>query len=366
MNKTFSFFFFTSLILVFFSCKENTKETVDKEVIQTPTKVNIFNNASSVALYEMDSVWEYQTLLNDAKRTIEIPKSKLPFKEMAVLSSSSIGYIEALDELDAIKGVFDPQWIYSPALHQRIEQNPALDQGSLAALNLEKIIALAPDVVIAFSAPNMTKIYQRLEEAGVLIIYVDEYNENTPLGKSEFLKLFGVLSNKLPEAEALYEEIESNYITLRQKAIQDKNKPKVLANIMRGDIWYLPGGESYAAQYFKDAGADYLWSENENVGNIKKNFEQVFEKAGDADYWMNVSDFSSLKQLDDAYINHHWFKAFKEGNVYAFSKKMNADGASEYFEKGSVRVDWVLKDLVRIFHPELLPEHSLYFYQKLK
>lgn len=365
MNKTFIYIFINITLFILFSCEKDSS-SVDKKLDgQKQDSLNIFTNASSVALFEEDSIWDYQILLDKSTKSIKIPKDKLPLKNMAILSASSVGYLEALNDLDAIKGVFDAQWIYSPALHQRIKDNPNLDKGNLSAINLEKIIALAPDVVIGFSDPNMYKTYQRLEEAGVLMIYVDEYNEKTPLGKAEFIKLYGVLTGKLKEAKELYQEIETNYLSYRELALKQEKRPTAFAEIMRGDIWYMPGGESFAAQYFKDAGANYLWSNDTSQGSVKLNFEQVYEKAADADFWMNASDLTSLNEVQSSYINHDWFKAYKNENVYSLSKRMNKAGANDYFETGSVRADWVLKDLIHIFHPEVFPKHELFFYHKL-
>ena len=365
MNKTFIYIFINITLFILFSCEKDSS-SVDKNLHGlNQDSLNIFTNASSVALFEEDSTWNYQILLDKSTKSISIPKNKLPLKNMAILSASSVGYLEAIDELDAIKGVFDAQWIYSPALHQRIEDAPSLNQGNLSAINLEKIIALAPDVVIGFSDPNMSKTFQRLEDAGILIIYVDEYNEKTPLGKAEFIKLYGVLTNKLEEANELYQEIETNYISYKELALKQTNKPTTFAEIMRGDIWYMPGGESFAAQYFKDAGANYLWSNDTSQGSVKLNFEQVYEKAADADFWMNASDLTSLDEIQSSYINHDWFKAYKNENVYSLSKRMNTAGANDYFETGSVRADWVLKDLIHVFHPEVFPNHELFFYHKL-
>lgn len=332
---------------------------------QSKEAKNILQNASSIALKETDSAWIYEILFDNNKKSITIDKSKLPFQNLVVLSASSVGYLEALDGLDKIVGVFDSQWIFSPALHDLIQRNPAINQGNLAGFSLEKVLMLQPDVVIAYSDPNMTKIFKRLEESGILVLYVDEYNEKTPLGKAEFLKLYGVLIAQEKKAEELFQEIKENYNDLKKLAQNQNEQPKVFADIMRGDIWYMPGGKSFAAQYFKDAAADYLWSENENSGSLKLNFEQVYEKAANADIWMNAADLSSLQHLKQAYIHHHWFDAFQNAKVYTLSNRMNAAGANDYFEKGSVRADWVLKDLVHIFHPDLLPKHELYFYHKL-
>lgn len=365
MNKTFSILIFISTLFAGNACKTDSSKTNIQQKSEKDT-FNILEHATSIALIEKDSVWSYEILTDQNRKIIEIPKSKLPFQKLAILSSSSIGYLEALDGFDNIEGVFDPQWIYSPQLSQLIENKPEINQGNLVGFSLEKILTLNPDAVIAYSDPNMTKNYKRMEESGITIIYADDFNEKTPLGKAEFLKLYGVLIDKEKQANRLFEEIESNYLTLKNLALSQPEKPTIFADIMRGDIWYMPGGKSFAAQYFMDAGGEYLWHDNSNSGSVKLNFEQVYEKASNADIWMNAADLNSLSQVQKAYIHHDWFDAFQQGNIYSLAQRMNSNGSNDYFETGAVRVDWVLKDLVHIFHPELLPDHRLYFYQKLK
>lgn len=364
MNKT---FLFLILILSFFLLTACHSEVSSNKLAQENDSdaTNILIESTSIALKENDTSWTYEILFQNNNKIINLNKSELPFQRIVVLSASSIGYLEALNGLDQIVGVFDPQWIYSPALHDLIKEKPELNQGNLAGLSLEKILMLQPDVVLAHSDPNASKTFQRLEEAGILVLYIDEYNEKTPLGKAEFLKLFGILLNQEEKAEQLFQEIRSNYLELKTFAEQQQVKPSVFADIMRGDIWYMPGGESFAAQYFKDAGADYLWSDHSEAGSLKLNFEQVFEKAAHADVWMNAADLHSLTHLQQAYIHHDWFDAFKNARVYSLSNRMSPAGANDYFETGAVRADWVLKDLVHIFHPTLLPDHSLYFYHQL-
>src|SRR5690606_39036006 len=121
--------------------------------------------------------------------------------------------------------IYDSQWIYSPNLHQLINENPELDQGNLATLSLEGILALNPDAIIGYSDPNMTKTYQMLEKAGILVIYIDEYNETTPLGKAELIKLYGVLTGKQQQADELYNEIRTTYLKYKNLARKQDSKP---------------------------------------------------------------------------------------------------------------------------------------------
>jgi len=95
-------------------------------------------------------------------------------------------------------------------------------------------------------------------------------------------------------------------------------------------------------------------------------FEVVLEKAQKAEFWIAPGDFSSLKQMSDSNPHYAQFNSFKNKKVYSYALNKGAKGGILYFEWSPTRPDWVLKDLIKIFHPELLPNHKLFFFQKLK
>lgn len=358
------FVIFLLLCTVFFGiqCSKKPNEHTQK----TDIKSVQITNASTFYLSETEDNWYYHKIHNEDTVVQLIDKQKLPFKKLALFSSASIGYLQALNALENIEVVYNSDWIYSPKVHQLLNEKKIVDGGNAASANLETILATQPDAVIAFSDPNHSKLLESVINNGIPVIYVDEFLERTPLGKAEFLKLYGILIGKKETSDVLFDTIATQYNELRNKALQQPSKPTVFADIMRGDIWYMPGGESFAAQYFFDAGADNLWKDSQQSGAMNLNFEQVFKKANHADFWLNAADFVTLNQLADAYKNHTWFDAFTSGNVYSIAGRTNETGANDYFETGNVRADWVLKDLISIFHPDVLPHHQLYFYHKLR
>ena len=134
---------------------------------------------------------------------------------------------------------------------------------------------------------------------------------------------------------------------------------------MYQDQWYVPQGESWAALFMKDAQANYLWADSKGTGSLSLPFETVLDKAQNADYWIAPGDFSSLKEMNESNPHYMEFTAFKNKKVYSYSAKKGAKGGILYFELSPTRPDWVLKDLIKILHPELLADHELFFFQKL-
>lgn len=322
--------------------------------------------ASSFGIQENDSTLIYERYGINDTISLSIPKSILPLKNVLVMSSSVLGYFDELEAFDNIKGIYNSNWVYSPEIHKRIHDKKIEDLGNSGTINLEQILIQKPDAIITFSVPNQAKILESASKEGVYVIYIDEFLEKTPLGKAEYIKLFGKLFDKEDLAENKFWTIEDNYKESKDLASEIMIQPLVFNNIMRGDIWYMPGGRSFAAQYIYDAGGNYLWGENEKTNSLQLNFEQVLERAQGADFWINASDFTTLKQLQNSYPNHELFDAFQNENVYSHSKRINENGANDYFETGNVRPDLVLKDLIKIIHPSVYPKYQLYFYQKLK
>ena len=100
--------------------------------------------------------------------------------------------------------------------------------------------------------------------------------------------------------------------------------------------------------------------------NLNLDYEAVYNKAVNADYWVNVGFAKSLAEIKSADKKNVLFKAYKNGNVYNNSLRNTANGGFDFWESGAVNPDKILKDLIYIFHPEVLPGHQLYYYRKLK
>jgi iron complex transport system substrate-binding protein len=134
---------------------------------------------------------------------------------------------------------------------------------------------------------------------------------------------------------------------------------------MYQDQWYVAKGNSWVAQFLKDAKANYLWSNVEGTGSLGLSFEKILEKAKSANYWIATGSFKSLAELNDSNPHYKQFDAFKTKNIYTFESKLGATGGTIFYELSPSRPDLVLKDYIKIFHPELLPNYNFTFAQKL-
>ncbi|MEC5394863.1 ABC transporter substrate-binding protein [Bergeyella sp. RCAD1439] len=293
-------------------------------------------------------------------QTFQVTSDRLPFRRVVMLNASLIGYLEALGVENRIVGVSSPEYIFSDRLRKRLAEGAIQEVGNEQKYDVEKILALKPDVVLTNYIPTFEATYDLLRSSGVPIIFLNEYMEQNPLEKSKYLLLFGVLFDKKAEAEKLYAEIESRYNALKAKARQAKTKPVVLANEMYGGQWFMPGGRTQLALFLSDAGADYILKDDRSDRSVPMTFEEVLIQSAGASFWVNVGAHQSRKSLLAVNPVYEKLAVFRNGKLYAMSGRQKGK-ANDFFEMGNVRSDLVLRDYVKIFHPDLVPADSLVF-----
>ncbi len=292
----------------------------------------------------------------------------LPVEDLVLTSTTQVPHLDLLGISSKMSGFPNTDLISSETMRKLIDQGKVTDLGRGPTANTERMVDLDPDLVVLSTLGENLEQWAILKKAGIPLILNGEYTEQDPLGRAEWIKFTGALTGKYRESVAVFEEIESAYLSLKSLSsrIADDQKPSVLSGIMYKDIWYAPAAENWGALFFKDAGADYIFKKESGTGSLQLNYEYVLEQAMDADIWIGAADFEDLaamKQADHRYAN---FRAFQQGDVYTYTQKRGATGGLEYFELGYMRPDIILKDLIKIFHPEQLPEYEPYFYEKLK
>lgn len=297
--------------------------------------------------------------------TYDIKKNQVPFKKIILLNASMAGYIGELHAENLLIGISSPEYIYSERIQSLLKQGKIQNVGSDQKYDIEKIISLKPDAIFTNHIASFDNTYQLLKNNGIQVIFLDEYMEQKPLQKTAYLKLFGKLLGKDKEAERMYENVEKNYADLKQLALKAKEKPMVLANEMYGDVWYLPGGKTSTANFISDANADYILKNNTEEKAVTMSFEEVFAKSGTVQYWINAGNHTSRKEMLSMNPFYRKLNVFNKGKIYVITGKERGQ-ANDFFESGVVRSDLVLKDYIKIFHPELLPGYQLTYMKELK
>lgn len=280
-------------------------------------------------------------------------------------STTYLPFLEMLGVENTLVGFPGTRYINSEKIRAMVKEGKVTDLGPDGSMNVELLLSLRPDIVFAFDMGNESTMLDKLEEAGIKIVYNADYLEPTSLGRAEWIKFFGAFYHKTRRADSLFSNIAATYDSLKQLAADVDERPTVLSGVMYGHAWFLPGGENSSGQFFKDAGGDYLWGNNPATGWLELSFETVFEQAHDADYWIGISTFNSLDELKGEDTRYADFKAFKTKKVYNYHKRVNPTGGYDYFESGYARPDLVLADIIKILHPDLLPGYETYYFRQV-
>lgn len=370
-------------ILLLASCKENKKSV--KPISETYSSSILCATGFSIATDEGFPTITVTNPWPNAQQSftyIFVPKEKLetndypkgnydaiigtPVEQLVVTSTTHIPALEALGGLEKLAGFPDTQYISSMPARQLISEGKIKELGTNESLNTEMVLEMQPDAIVGFAMDSKNTTYELIQKSGIPVLYNGEWTEQTPLGKAEWIKFFGVLLDKQEEAERIFNGIAEDYNAVKKLAEQADNKPTVLSGALYKDVWYLPAGESWAAQFISDANGDYLWSDTKGTGSLSLSLETVLEKGQTTDFWVSPSQFKTYAEMLDANTHYSEFKAFKNKHIYTFANTTGPTGGLLFYELGPQRPDIILKDLVHIFHPELLPEHSPFFFQALK
>ena len=333
-----------------------TKNGIKKLIIKSP-----YQNSKDVFEYQIKNKTVSKNI-NKNNLIIEVPITKI-----LVTSTTHIPMVELLNEEATVIGFPYSKYVSSEKTRQLIDSGNITEIGKENSLNTEILLDLEPEIVVGYSVSSADKSLTTIKKAGINVIYNGDWLEETPLGRAEWIKFFGVLFNKEKQADSIFKIIETNYLEAKKIALTAIKKPTILSGaIMSKDIWNLPAGDSFVAQFLKDANLDYLWKNSKGKGSLSLSFESVFDKGVNADFWIAPGYFSTKEQLLNSNQIYTKFKAFENGNIYTPSTKKGTTGGVIYYELAPTRPDLVLKDIIKITNTDLLPDYKMTFFQKMK
>ena len=298
----------------------------------------------------------------------DTPTVEVPVRSVAALTSTVLPHLHVLGLLERLVAVDRFDYINTAAVREMIDAGALQEAGTGTGVNTEILIDVDPELVITFAYGNLDyDTHPKLIEAGLPVALTAGYMETTPLGRTEWLKVTSLFFNQEEEAERVFSGIAERYAEMAELAAGVETRPTVLVGIGRRDSWRVPGGNSYFARYVADAGGSYLWREDESTGSIPLAMETVFEVASSADIWLpNTGAWVSADDILAADERHGNLAAVERGAVFNNNAKVNEWGGNSYWETGVANPDLVLADLIRIFHPDLLPDHELIWFHRLE
>lgn len=325
------------------------------------TTVTVYNP------WKQDEVYDTYYLVRDELTDVPADGRKItiPLKSLMTNSATYLGFLELLGELDKVTGVCSSDYIYNPTILKGVKEGRIKDLGDAFNLDIESLLLLRPQAVMTTAYNADDENSRRMRQTGLNLIYNIEWQEPTLLGRAEWIKFVGVFFDKEAKADSIYAAIEQQYKNVKMKAMLLSSSPSIFSGQDFRGTWSLPGGKSYTAQLFRDAGASYLYAQDSTHTSIGSNIEEVLMNFNQTDIWIGVQA-ASLKELGQINGKYKLFKAFKEGKVYNMNKRSNAAGGNDYWESAVARPDLLLSDMIKICHPNLFPDYELTYYEQLK
>ena len=314
------------------------------------------------------SNFEQQFALISENDRLKADKSlaiNIPIKRWATSSTSHVGFAEELNELNSLKALSGANYVSSEGVQSRIKNNEIVELGQTGQPNIEWIIRNQIEVYLNFSIAENASVQSLLEKAQIPMIYIGEWNEKHPLARAEWIKVFGVLFDKQKQADSIFAAIETNYKKWKKRAEIEGNAPNIISGSPYNGVWYAPQKNSYMQKFYEDANLNYVWKDLEYTGSLQLDMEFVFNTGKSASIWLNSSEYQYLSSLEKLNPLISELSSVQNSRVYNTSKSKVSEGVL-FYEKGVVRPDLVLKDLIQIGHPDLLTKHKLEFFEKLR
>lgn len=321
---------------------------------------------------EITNPWDTAAILHRyvlVPRDKELPASlpegevvRTPVTSTVVYTSVHCGLIDEFGAFDAVKGVCDSKYISLDKCRKGLAEGTVTDLGEGASPDIEKIIDLSPDAILLSPFQNSGN-YGRLGKLGIPIIECADYMENSALGRAEWMRFYGLLFGKETVADSIFNSLAQEYNDLKTLTHIVKQKPRVIADLKFGSSWYISGANSATGRLFADAGADYVFADEQTSGSVPYDPEVVFDRAQDADIWIikyNQAADKTYDELAHDYANYAQMKAFKTRSIYACNTSKIA-----FYEETPYHPERLLKDYIKIFHPTLLPDYQARYFSPL-
>jgi iron complex transport system substrate-binding protein len=291
---------------------------------------------------------------------------RTPVEKVVVLSTTHIGFIEKLGFESSIIGVSGKDFVTNRVVRQGIEHGLVHDVGYDQNLNYELLLQMKPDLVMAYGiGSDVAAHLSKMKDLKIPVVINAEYLEETPLGRAEWLVFTGSFYNQIEQSQSVFAKIVMEYDSLKKIVLGTSHKPLVLTGLPYKDNWWVPGGKSYMANMIADAGGDYLWKVNPSRESFVVSLENAIVKATQAELWINTGQTNSIQEILDSDERFKIIPSLQKKLVYNDNKLLNQTGGNGVWETGAANPQDLLRDLIHIFHPEIIQDTVFHYYKKL-
>lgn len=342
------------LLLLLGACTQKSNSTAINSIeFEQPIYAQLFH-------FEKNSQNEIELVVNDADTGNEIFRSTaLDHPKTIVLSTTHIGSLQALNQLQLIIGCPSLNFVANTNLKAR--KDSLIQINNESELPLEKIFYSKAQLFIHSAYTPELNQHKLLSDKNIISLPNQDWKETSPLARAEWVKAIGFLIGEYERAKEVYQNIEKNYLFLKQEAAKLPYSKTAICGNIYADYWNTPAKDSYAAQLLRDAKIDYRYKDVGGKTTLSLTLEQVIAENTQSFIWINPG-LASKKELLQSNPKAYLIPAFEKDAIYCYSHNNNY-----YWENSLVYPDRILSDLIQIAHPnQSIVTDRLYFYQKVK
>lgn len=295
---------------------------------------------------EVPAGFEGQVLRGDARRIV-------------AMSTTHVAMLDVLGAADRIVGLSGKDFVTAPSIHARLDSIAEI--GYEGNIDYERLVGADPDLVLLFSVNSASAMEPKLKELGIPYLYIGDYCEESPLGKAEWLMALAEVCGLRDKGRSVFDSIPIRYEAVRKRAESVATRPTAMFNAPYSDTWFMPYNSSYALRLVRDAGGQPVYRDNNSRRSQPVSMEQAYLLTDKADVWLISGTYRTARELRDALPRFADTRPVVSGRVFNSTLRSTPAGGNDYWESGIVNPDLVLRDLMKIFHPELVSEPFVYY-----
>ncbi len=367
------FIFILQAALLLSACGQRQQSSTEHEQVPLRYAVNLTcERGEGYSLWTLRNPWDTTAVLHryalvhDSLSQPNIPSNatviKVPVSHAGVATAVHCGLLDELGVGTAIAGVCEKQYIDLPIVTEGLANGTIADFGNGMNPNIERIMDVSPDVLLLTPFEHSGG-YGRVERLGIPIVECAEYMETSPLARAEWIRFYAELFGVEEKADSIFTAVEQNYLALKKKAQAASSRPRLLTEMLYGGQWFVPAGQSTMGIMFADAGAHYVFADRPGSGSIGLSFETVLDEAQEADLWLvkyNSESPLTYSQMASDYQPYSRFEAFQQRHIFGCDLAHN-----HFYEETPFHPDRLLRDLIIILHPQLMPGEKARYYHPL-
>lgn len=288
---------------------------------------------------------------------------RVPITSVSCLSTTHIPYLRTLGQIDKISGIGNPNLVLDSVLLAQIKKEWTMSITTSGQVDIEKILESNTNVLMAYPFDKIA--LEGIEKFDISVVYVGEYLENSVLARAEWIKFFALFFNREKEANQYFTQIKQNYLIAKSKidSVAKKSIPTVFFGSFYQDVWFAPGGKSLVPGMLYDAGANYLFNEDQSTQNLTLDNEIILDNIQNIRFWGQIVSSTNDPDNKDFMGGDQRFltAAEKSGTKIFYVNSQQSD----YFGQANLEPDVLLKDLGNIFYPDLFLNHQFVYFKPL-